>query len=105
VVGVASHADRVDPTTFAVVDLGDGGCGDREPRGADQLLDLVDPSGLQRVVDRGEEQFLGGEVVVGLVVDEFLESGRDVGDAQGAELVVADAGEGHRPAAGEYLIE
>jgi hypothetical protein len=73
VIGVAPHPDRVDPAPFAVVDLGDRGLGDRELCGTDQLLDLVDPPRFQRVIDCGQEQLLGSQVVVGLVVDEFLE--------------------------------
>jgi hypothetical protein len=97
VCGVASHPDWVQPAAVAVVDLGDGGLGDREPGGTDQLLDLVRPPGFDCVIDGGQEKLLGSEVVVGLVGDEFLEPGRDMGDAQGTELVVVDAGEDHRP--------
>ncbi|MEB0266898.1 IS30 family transposase [Cryobacterium sp. 10I5] len=49
------------------------------------------------VIDGGEEQLLGGEGVVGFVLDEFLQSCRNMGHAKGPELVVIDAGEHHFP--------
>ena len=47
---------------------------------------------VERVVDRGQEQLLGGEGVVSFVGDECFEAGRDVGDAQG-EVEAAIEGE------------
>jgi hypothetical protein len=64
---------------------------------ADEFVDLVDAPGLEGVVDGGEEQLLGGEGVVGFVLDELFQSGGDVGDAKGPELVLIDAGEHHFP--------
>lgn len=72
-------------------------CGvrDGEPGAADQFVDPVCSALFQGVVDGGEEQLLGGENVIGLICQELLEGGGHVGDAQGPELVVVDAGEHH----------
>jgi hypothetical protein len=51
-----------------------------EPSGANQFLDLVGPPGFQRVIDGDQEELLRGKVVVGLITDELLDSGRDVSD-------------------------
>jgi hypothetical protein len=51
----------------------------------------------QGVVHGGEEDLLGGELIIGLVGDEFLKPGRQVRDAQGPELLVVHAGEHQRP--------
>lgn len=53
---------------------------------------------VQSVIDGGEEDLLRGELVVGLIAYELLESGGHVRDAQAAELLVIDLGEHQAPA-------
>ena len=96
--GIASHSDRGDPAAVAVVDLSNGRPRDRESGLTDEFVDLVDASELQSVVDGGEEQLLERGRVVGSVLDEFLQPGRDMGHIQSPKLVVIDAGKNHFPA-------
>ena len=94
---VATHSHPRDTAAFLVVDLRDRRVRDGELRLPDQFLNPAVAALLQRVIDRGQKQLFRGEGVIDFVLDEFLETGRDVGDAQGPELVVIDAGEHHLP--------
>ena len=88
--GVAFHPHRGGPAPFLLVDLGDRGLRDRELRRSDEFIDPVGLALVEGVVDGGEEDLLWGELVVGLVADQFVETGGQVRDAQVAELLVVD---------------
>jgi len=94
---VATHSNLGDAAAIPVVELCDRRVRDGEPRLPNQFLDPTAAALLRRVINGGQKQLFRGEGVVGFVPNEFLETGRQVGDAQGPELVVVDAGEHHFP--------
>ena len=94
---VAAHADAGDAAAVPIVDFRDRRVRDGELRLPDQFLDPAVAALLERLIDRGQKQLFRGEGVVGFVLDEFFETSRDVGHAQGTELVVINAGEHHFP--------
>lgn len=94
--GVALNPHRGDPASFVVEDLGGRDLRDGEPGGPDEPVGPVGPTLFEGVVHGGEDDLVGGELVVGFVGNQFLEPYGQVRDAQGPELLMVDAGE-HQP--------
>ena len=84
--GVATHSDPGDAAAVALVELCDRRMRDGELRLPDQFLDPAVTALLQRIIDCSQEQLFRGECVVGFILDEFFETGRDTDDPQGPEL-------------------